>query len=92
MEHCNQFVIEQGVGIFEKPKIERSGKWKELASKMSDPIHVNGKVILDSVGHTEDGVGLTLKQAVSLTNALARQGRKGTTRKNGNGYRVWRIS
>jgi hypothetical protein len=88
----NDFLIEHGIDIYEPPRKERPGKWKALALKMTAPYtDDDGKVTYSSVSKTPDGESLTLKQAISLTNALNRLGFKGTTRKNGVGYRVWRI-
>ncbi len=92
MDNSNCFVIESGIDIYGRPKKERNGKWKELAVQMKAPQVHNGTTILDSVHHTPEGECLTQKQSIALMKALAKQGFKGTSRRNGNGYRVWRIS
>lgn len=80
------FVIDSGIDIFPRAKIERLGKWKVLAAKMKAPERINGKLVRYSVG------GLTHKQRVALIKALTGLGAKGTSRRNEKtgDYRVWR--
>ncbi len=95
MRDAPNFVIETGVDIYEKSPRNRNGKWKDIASRMScpRPDPITGKIIYDSVSHTEDGKSLTAKEATALCNALRGQGSNSAMRKNGNGgFRVWRAT
>jgi hypothetical protein len=94
MKDMDQFIVETGVDIYEKKPRYRHGKWKALAQKMNPPKKDprTGKIIYDSVSHTQEGTALSRSDATGLSNALARLGCKSASRRNGSGgFRVWRI-
>jgi hypothetical protein len=93
MDNQSEFIIERGIDIYELPRRTKPGIWQALAKRMGEPKeNADGKLEYDSVSKTEDGQALTLKQAIGLANAMKRLGYKGVCRRNGVGYRVWRVT
>lgn len=72
-----ELVIESGIPLYKEKKPTRYGKFKETASKMQ---------VGDSV------FVVTLHDRHALLQAISRIGLRGKSRRDGHGYRIWRVA